>query len=81
MSDPGLAAERTDLARRRTVLPFLALAALGVRAVLHGDGPLHPWPAVALVLLACAGALVAVRGRPALLTGVVSALAVAAVLL
>ena len=81
MTDPGLAAERTELARRRTVLPFLAVAALSLRAALDGSGPLHPWPAVLAVALAGLGAAVAPRGGPGRITLLVVLLAVPACLL
>ena len=78
MSDPGLALERTLLSRRRTVLPFLTVAALALRGVVQ-DGPAAP--ALAVVLLAAVGAVLAVRGGPTSLTVVVVLLAVAACLL
>lgn len=78
MSDAGLHEERTVLSRRRTVLPFLAVAALAARGLLQG-GPVLP--AVAVVLLAAAGAATAVRGAPTRLTVVVVLLALPACLL
>ena len=72
--DVGLSEERTQLARRRTTLPFLVLALLGVRAAV--DSPL---PGVLVAVLAGVGALICVRqqgGR--LLTPVVLLLALAA---
>ena len=76
MSDAGLAAERTALARRRTTLPFLVVALLGSRVAL--DAPL---PGLVLALVACAGAVAAMRLSPARLTGLVLVLAGAAALL
>ena len=73
MTDPGLAAERTTLARARTSVPFLVVAALGTRAAL--DAPL---PGLVLAALACAGALLARRSRPTALTALVVLLAAAA---
>lgn len=73
MRDPGLATERTQLARRRTVLPFLVVALLGARAAL--DVPL---PGLLVAALACAGAAVAVRRSPTALAAVVLLLALAA---
>ena len=77
MSDPGLAAERTRLARRRSVLPFLVLALLGARAALHA-----PVPGLALAALGCLGAAATgLRRPPGELTVLVVLLAVAAALL
>jgi hypothetical protein len=76
VSDAGLAAERTELSRRRTVVPFLVVAALAGRAALE-----DPLPGLALLALACAGALVVGRAAPTLLTTVVLALAMVAALL
>ena len=73
MSDPGLAAERTALARRRTTIPFLVVALLGARAAI--DSPL---PGLLVALLACVGAVVAQRAAVDLLTVVVLLLAAAA---
>ena len=73
MRDAGLALERTVLARRRTAIPFLAVALLGARAAL--DAPL---PGLLVTALAGAGAYVVRRGSPWLLTLLVLALAVAA---
>ena len=73
MRDSGLAEERTALSRRRTALPFLVVALLGVRASLDA--------AVAgglLAVVACVGAVVAVRRSPGLVTPVVLLLAAAA---
>ena len=74
MRDPGLAAERTALSRRRTTLPFLVVALLGVRAAL--DAPLAGTVVAGLGVL---GALAAVRRSPTVLTAVVVLLSVAAV--
>ena len=63
MRDPGLAAERTELSRRRTTIPFLVVALLGARAAL--DAPL---PGLVIALLACVGAVAARRATPQLLT-------------
>ena len=73
MRDAGLALERTVLARRRTAIPFLAVALLGARAAL--DAPL---PGLLVTALAGAGAYVVRRGSPLLLTLLVLVLAVAA---
>lgn len=73
MRDPGLATERTELARRRTVLPFLVVALLGSRAAL--DAPL---PGLLVAALACAGAVVALRRSPTAVTVLVALLALAA---
>ena len=76
MSDPGLAAERTRLARRRSVLPFLVLALLGSRAALHA-----PVPGLLLAALGCLAAAATARRRPpAELAALVVLLAVAAAL-
>lgn len=74
-ADPGLARERTLLARRRTVLPFLLVAVLGARAALA-----HPGRGSLLVGLALLGAAVAQRGRPGALVAVVLLAAAAAAL-
>ena len=75
--DPGLAAERTRLARRRSVLPFLVLALLGSRAALHA-----PVPGLVLAALGCLGAAATgLRRPPGVLTGLVLLAAVAAALL
>ena len=74
MRDPGLALERTALSRRRTTIPFLVVAALGVRAALD-----VPVAGLAVALLAATGAVAARRGSPTTLTLVVLALALAAV--
>ena len=66
MSDAGLAAERTALSRRRTTLPFLVLALLAVRAAL--DVPVR---GLLLAVVACVGAVVALRRSPQELTLVV----------
>lgn len=73
MRDPGLAAERTALSRRRTTLPFLVVAVLGARAALEA-----PLPGLLVAVLASAGAVVAVRRGLLLLTCVVVLLAGAA---
>ena len=74
MSDPGLAAERTRLARRRTVLPFLVLALLGARAAL-----VAPLPGIVLAGLACvAAAATAARRSPTAIAVLVVLLAVTA---
>lgn len=56
MRDPGLAAERTALSRRRTTIPFLVVALLGARAALDA-----PVPGLLVAALAALGALAAVR--------------------
>ena len=77
MRDPGLAAERTRLARRRSVLPFLVLALLGSRAALHA-----PVPGLVLAALGCVGAAATgLRRSPAVLTALVLLLALAAAVL
>ena len=73
MSDPGLASERTALARRRTAIPLLVVALLGVRAALD-----EPVPGLLVTVLAGAGAYAAVRQSPTRLTALVLALAAAA---
>jgi hypothetical protein len=73
MTDPGLAAERTALSRRRTTLPFLVVALLGARAALDA-----PVPGLLVTALAAAGALTAVRRSPSALAVVVVLLAAAA---
>ena len=73
MTDAGLAEERTALARRRTALPFLVIAALGLRASL--DAAL---PGVLLAVVACVGAAAVVRRSPRLVMPAVLVLAVAA---
>ena len=74
MSDPGLAAERTALSRRRTTIPFLVVALLGVRAALDA-----PVPGLLVAALAGVGALAAVRRSPSVLVVVVVLLAGAGV--
>lgn len=76
MRDSGLAAERTALSRRRTTLPFLVVALLGVRAAL--DAPLA---GLLLALVACSGAVAALRRSPGALTVVVVLLAAVSLLL
>lgn len=76
MRDPGLAGERTALARRRTTLPFLVVSVLGARAAL--DAPL---PGLLLAVLGCVGAVMATRRSPSGVTGVVVLLAAAGLLL
>lgn len=75
MRDPGLAAERTALARRRTTIPFLVVALLGVRAALDA-----PVPGLLVALVAALGALAAVRRSPAQLTVLVVVLAAVSLL-
>ena len=76
MSDPGLAKERTALSRRRTALPFLVAALLGVRAAL--DAPVE---GSVVAAVACVGAIVAALGWARLVTPAVLALAAAALVL
>ena len=76
MSHAGLAEQRTALSRRRTALPFLVVAVLGVRVAL--DAPLA---GSVLALAACVGSVVAARGRAALVTPAVVLLAAAALLI
>lgn len=76
MRDLGLAGERTQLARRRTVLPFLVVALLGARAALES-----PVAGFAVAALAGLGAALTTRRSPSALTAVVLLLAVAAALL
>ena len=72
--DPGAAVERTLLSRRRTALPFLVVAAVGLRVALE-----RPVPGLLLAVVACLATL-ALR-RPALVApGVVLLAAVAVVL-
>ena len=73
MSDSGLAAERTALARRRTTIPFLVVALLGVRAALDG-----PVAGLLVTVLAGAGAYAALRQSPTRVTVLVLTLAAAA---
>jgi ABC-type sulfate transport system permease subunit len=73
MRDPGLAPERTTLARRRTTIPFLVVALLGARAALDA-----PVAGLLVAALAGAGAVAARRGTPTVLTALVLTLAVAA---
>ena len=73
MRDPGLAEERTALSRRRTALPFLVVALVGVRVAL--DAPVE---GSVVAAVACVGALVAARGWTAMVTPAVLALAAAA---
>ena len=75
MRDPGLASERTALSRRRTTIPFLVVALLGARAALEAAVP-----GLLVALLAAVGALAAVRRSPSEVTGLVVALAAAALL-
>ena len=76
MTDTGLAAERTALSRRRTALPFLVVALLGVRVAL--DAPL---PGSLLAVVACGASVVAARGWGSLVTPAVVLLAAAALAL
>ena len=76
MTDSGLAAKRTALARRRTALPFLVVALLGVRVAL--DAPVS---GLVLAGVAGAGAVIAARGWGSLVTPAVLLLAVAALAL
>lgn len=76
MSDPGLAAERTALARRRTTLPFLVLSLLGARAAFDA-----PVAGLLLAALGAAGAVIATRRSPGEVTVLVVLLAVAGLLL
>ena len=76
MRDPGLAAERTALSRRRTTIPFLVVALLGARAALEA-----PVPGLLVAALAAVGALTAVRRAPSALAVVVVLLAGAALVL
>ena len=75
MRDPGLAAERTALARRRTTIPFLVVALLGVRAALD-----TPVPGLLVALVAAAGAVAAARRPPTEVTVLVVVLAVVSLL-
>jgi hypothetical protein len=75
MRDPGLAAERTAMSRRRTTIPFLVVALLGVRAALDA-----PVPGLLVALAAAVGAVAAVRRSPSEMTAVVVVLAAAALL-
>jgi hypothetical protein len=74
--DLGLAGERTQLSRRRTVLPFLVVALLGARAALES-----PAPGLAVAVLAGLGALAVGRRSPTAVTLLVVALALAAAVL
>lgn len=76
MRDLGLAGERTQLSRRRTVLPFLVVALLGARAALES-----PVPGLAVALLAGLGAALTTRRSPTALATLVVLLGVAAALL
>lgn len=73
MRDPGLASERTALSRRRTTIPFLVVALLGVRAAVDA-----PVPGLLVAVVAAVGALVAVRRSPSEVTAVVVLLAAVA---
>lgn len=76
MRDLGLAGERTQLSRRRTVLPFLVVALLGARATLES-----PVAGFAVAALAGLGAALASRRSPTALATLVVLLAVGAALL
>lgn len=75
MRDPGLASERTALSRRRTTIPFLVVALLGVRASL--DTPL---PGLLVALVAALGAVAAMRRPPTEVTVLVVVLAAVSLL-
>ena len=74
MRDPGLAEERTALARRRTTIPFLVVALLWARAALD-----VPVAGLLVAGLAAVGALASVRRSPSVLVVVVVLLAGAGV--
>ena len=76
MRDLGLAAERTALSRRRTTIPFLVVALLGVRAALDA-----PVAGLLVALVAALGAVAAVRRTPTQLTALVLLLAALSLLL
>ena len=73
MRDPGLAAERTALSRRRTTIPFLVVALLGARAALESA-----LPGLLLAVVAAAGAVVVIRRSPHEVAVLVVVLAAAA---
>lgn len=76
MTDTGLAAERTALSRRRTALPFLVVALLGVRVALDA-----PVPGFVLAGVAGAGSVIVARGWVFLVTPAALLLAAAALAL